>query len=240
MSGFSVRSVRCAAGLVVALMIGCSGEEEALEERNVRVPLQQLSPRETLAQTEDRFLRAEGQRVVFEVRAEGAFTASLQGELSLGEGNALLLDATGVFGGDSVSLWLDASDELMSWGNRESGSEQMRPAGLRDAVVIGFVRMGVLHNLARLVAGAPPDRMDGDVRSWVEAVDPEWVDGDSVAGDAGLSFGIQVGGQRAGTATVWLTSEGTMVGRDQLVQFPAGEMRVTERYRWEVDPARHR
>jgi SAM-dependent methyltransferase len=196
MRGFSARSVRCAASLTVAFLIGCSGEDETLDEGNVRVLSHQISARESLAQAEEQFLRAEGQRVEFEVSADGAFTAALHGQVSLGDGNALLLEASGVFGGDSVSVWLDASEELMSWGNRENRSERMRPPGLRDAVVVGFVRMGVLHNLARLVTGAPPDRMDGDVRSWVEAEDPEWVSRDPEVGEAGLSFGIQVEGSR--------------------------------------------
>jgi hypothetical protein len=193
-----------------------------------------------LADVEDDFLMAEGTRVVFEVHSEGAFAASLEGHLWLGEGNALVLDAAGTFGGDSVSLWLDAADDPMSWGNAADSHEDARPAGLREAVVIGFVRMGVLHNLARLTSGAPPDHMDGTVRSWVRVAAPEWVTDDSRAGEAGISFELWVEDQRAGAATVWLDSAGAMVRREQLVEFPGGEMRVSERYRWERDPSRDR
>lgn len=240
MRGIHVICVASTAGLMATMSVGCTGEQESLEGGEVRVPLLQMSPQEALTQTEQQLLGVDGQRVVFGVRSEGAFEGSLEGELTLGEGNALKLDASGVFGADSVALWLDATDTLMSWGNQGNESEQSRPAGLRDAVVVGFVRMGVLHNLARLVAGVPPDRMDGDVRSWVEVVDPEWVSGEAEVGQQGISFGIEVAGQRAGTATVWLTADGTMVARDQLVQFPTGEMTVRERYSWEVEAPRDR
>lgn len=223
----------CSGGLIAMVLVGCGGGEEVPPHAGRGGPSGHESAQETLAQVEHAFLGAEGRRVVFEVRAEGVFTASLDGHLVLDAGNALSLEASGVFGADSVSLWLDASRDPMAWGNAGDRFEQRRPDGLRDAVVIGLVRMGVLHNLARLVSGAPPDRMDADVGSWVQAVAPEWVGRDPRVGDTGISFEIQVEGQRAGTATVWLDSGGAVVGRDQLVQFPTGEMRVTERYRWE-------
>lgn len=229
----SARTGMWCAGLIVTLLAGCAGDQEALQGESGEAPLGHESPQEVLAQVEDDFLRAEGRRVVFEVRAEGAFTASLDGQLVLGTGNELALDASGVFGEDSVSLWLDASEDSMAWGNAENSFEDARPDELRDAVVIGFIRMGILHNLARLTSAAPPDRMDGNVRSWVQVGDPRWVDGDARAGEAGISFELRVDGERAGDATLWLDSAAALVGRDQLVQFPTGEMRVSERYRWE-------
>jgi hypothetical protein len=224
--------------LLFGLATGCSSSRETLEEGGAPTtsPSPASSPQEASSRTEAQFLGGDGARVEFEVRSEGAFEASLEGSLALGEGNALELAAAGVFGPDSVSLWLDATDEVMSWGNQANESEGVRPAGVREAVVIGFVRMGVLHNLARLVGAAPPDRMDGGVRSWVQAVDPQWVTGEPEVGARGISFGIDVAGQRSGSATIWLDPDGTMVGRNQVVQFPGGEMRVTERYRWTTFP----
>jgi hypothetical protein len=92
--------------------------------------------------------------------------------------------------------------------------------------------MGVLHNLARLVSGAPPDRVDGTVRSWVELEDIEWSEEVSEEGLEGVRFRIIVSGEPAGRATVWLDEDGTLMGRDQVVEFPGGDMRVRERYRW--------
>jgi hypothetical protein len=90
--------------------------------------------------------------------------------------------------------------------------------------------MGILHNLARLTAGAAPDRTDGTVRSWVEAVEPVWYDGTPEVGAHGVSFGIRVAGQTSGRATLCLDAEGGPLGPDQVVEFPGGEMRVRERY----------
>jgi hypothetical protein len=232
MGGFCTRARCGTAGLAMVWAIGCSGGMETNGEGGARMssPSPGGSPTEALAAIEAQLLRVEGGRIEFDVRSEGAFEASLEGVLTLGQANALALDASGVFGPNSVSLWLDATDASMSWGNQTTEAELARPDGLREAVVIGFVRMGVLHNLARLTGGAPPDHMDGDVRAWVQAVDPQWTTGDPEVGTHGISFELEVDGRRSGTATVWLGSDGTVVGRDQLVQFTTGEMRVTERY----------
>lgn len=93
--------------------------------------------------------------------------------------------------------------------------------------------MGVLHNLAMLVGGAPPDHAAGGVEDWVQTVDhrrpvpsgpPPGPDGEAV------TFGLVVGGEPSGTATLWLDDRGVPVRREQTVEFPEGVMRVVERY----------
>ena len=97
---------------------------------------------------------------------------------------------------------------------------------------MGFTRMGILHNLAMLSAGAPPDRADGGVEDWVtlhdlSAMVPEGPGDVAVA----VGFSITVGGAPAGTASLELDGGGLPVLRWQTVRFPDGEMRVLERYR---------
>jgi len=63
------------------------------------------------------------------------------------------------------------------------------PPEVREALVIGLTRMGILHNLARLVAGVPPDRASGGVRDWVEGREIAWADSVEV-GELGVRFEI--------------------------------------------------
>jgi hypothetical protein len=188
------------------------------------------SAADALSRVEAEWMAAQGTTVEFRVTSEGAFTASLDGQLLLASGNDLSLEATGTFGADSVSLHARGAGGRLTWGNQATSAESEMPPALREAIVIGLVRMGVLHNLARLVSGAPPDRTDGTVRSWVEVEDATWVPATDGAGRRGIHFGIVVSGQRVADATVWLDADGRLVGRDQVVRFPGGEMRVVERY----------
>jgi hypothetical protein len=100
--------------------------------------------------------------------------------------------------------------------------------------------MGWLHNVALLVAGAPPDGIDGDVRELTRAVrvlggEPLEVDGRE---RRALTFGVEVRGEVAATAVLWLdTANGRPLERWQKVAFTEGDMRVVETYEvLDLDP----
>lgn len=217
-------------GMAWVIPAGCGDGRETPEAASGGSVLEVESAAEALSQVEADLMTVDGRVVDFQVVSEGAFSASLAGQAILTSGTDLSLEASGSFGPDSVSLWVRGADGRMVWGNGEAAEEAELPPALREAVVIGLVRMGVLHNLARLVSGAPPDRTDGTVRSWVEAEDAAWVPAAAEEGARGIRFGIRVSGERTADATVWLDADGRLVGRDQVVRFPGGEMRVVERY----------
>jgi hypothetical protein len=102
--------------------------------------------------------------------------------------------------------------------------DQPTTPALREAVVIGMTRMGVLHNVARLMQGGGPDHADGTVRQWLEPHDFRLVKG-------GVAYRLRVGGREAGDVRLTL-SNGLPRTRLQTVHFPNGDMRVTERYRF--------
>jgi hypothetical protein len=212
-------------GLLLLLALhGCSGSPPEGE-----LPSE---PAEALSVIESRLMEAGPGSVAFEVSSEGAFSAALAGELRFMTGDDVALEAEGSFGDARVALGLASEGGVMTWGNQDVRREGPHPQALREAVAIGLVRMGVLHNLARLVSGAPPDRADGTVRDWVRAEGVVWTEDPSDPDRRGLSFTIRVDGQEAGEATLWVSPAGVLLGRDQVVRFPGGEMRVRERYRF--------
>jgi hypothetical protein len=117
--------------------------------------------------------------------------------------------------------------------NGEDTFSDRAPAHVREAMLIGMARMGLLHNLARLVAAMPPDRAAGGVTDWVRAEDIGWVSPVERSAGPGFRFRILVAGQDAGDAELWLDEAGLPLRRDQTVRFPQGDMRVREDFSWQ-------
>lgn len=182
---------------------------------------------------EKRLLEAASVRLTYDITAEGALEAHLRGKLTLQEGDRLELDGSGPFGGSPLEVSLVSNGEDLRGGTRPRSFDISAPPALREAVVLGLTRMGLLHNLARLTAGSPPDRANGGVEEWVlvENVrrgEPQEVDGTA---SVPLSFDVVVSGVPSASATLWLSKDtGLPVKRTQTVRFGSDEMRVVERY----------
>jgi hypothetical protein len=186
-------------------------------------------PAAIIAALEARLL-AEPFHLRYRVTSSGAFVAQLDGMLHLSDQSHL--SAAGFFGDSPVEVRLmEHADSLRIESPRGTLSESTPPR-LREALAIGLVRMGVLHNLARLTGGLAPDRAGGGVREWLELRDiradtasapyDEWM---------GVRFEIYVSGARAAEAVLWFDrATGLPVRREQVVSFPGGAMRVVEEY----------
>lgn len=201
--------------LLLLLAPGCSGSSEDGGE----------DPAEAFGSTEERLTNAATSRVDFTITATGAIEVDLGGRLLLGEGGRARLESEGTFAGDEVSLLLVSDGRRMRMTNGADTTEVAAPPALREALVVGLTRMGVLHNLARLTELAPPDHADGGVREWVEPVDFRREERGAVG------FDIRVAGERTGSARLFLAPGTGLPGeRRQTVRFPEGEMQVTELY----------
>lgn len=183
------------------------------------------SPSSRFEALESRLLTADTVQFSFHVTAEGAVEADLTGEANLTP-TTTRLTATGTFAGQPVDLLLHRDGDAYEFGNANTHNNLPAPPELKEALLLGLTRMGILHNLARLTGGAPPDHAYGDVRTWV-TVDSLTV---AAADSAAIAFNLTVAGQPSGSASLQLDAAGLPVVRRQVVQFPSGEMRVEERY----------
>lgn len=190
------------------------------------------TPGEVFEGIEERLL--DGQSLLrFHVTSSGAFAAELRGDLKLREGNVLSLKASGTFGDQDVELYLESDGTRLTGGNGTQNIDMETPTALREAVVLGLTRMGILHNLARLTTGAIPDHAAEGVGDWLVA--SEIRSADSVTGLSGrIVFDILVTGIRTASAELEVNaSNGLPSRRSQTVRFPGGEMNVVEEYVWE-------
>jgi hypothetical protein len=169
-------------------------------------------------------------RITFDVTAEGAVSAELSGALLLGEVGQARVEASGSFAGQRIDVTLISDGDRMFWTGADGGVET--PPALRDALAVGFTRMGILHNLARLGGARAPDHADGGVDTWV-VVTPAERDGIDIAevdDSTSVVFDITVAGVPSGSFALAFDGPLPRVRR-QVVDFPEGIMRVTERYR---------
>lgn len=170
-----------------------------------------------------------------EIESRGAVVSNLSGHVHIGTDNVVDVVVSGTFDGKQVNLGLLSDGIHMRGGsNRESFDDKV-PSALSEALVVGFVRLGMLHNLALLAVGKPPDHADGGAKEWavlenMRLGDRNLVDGQRawpVVGD------VFVSGRSSGTATLWIAEEtGLPIQRTQRVDFgPDQVMNVLEQYR---------
>jgi hypothetical protein len=191
-----------------------------------------------LSQVEQRMI-AEDFHVAFSVRSSGVVESSLVGEV-WAQGDRMRITANGTFGGRPMQVHLTADGERVRGGAGDTTTIDVdQPPELKQAVVVGLTRMGVLHNVARLLGGRPPDHAEGGVDPWLQALAVESgprVEPTELSEEATdqpvVSFDLHVAGERTGEVSLWVDPAASWpVERHQVVTFPEGEMRVREVYR---------
>ncbi len=212
--------------LLACCLIGCAAPEDAAPDR--------LSADEAFRNFEEKLTTAETVRVKAEITAEGAVTAAMKGQLTVAGNNKAHLLFNGRFDGEDAKIGLISNGNQMRGGAATGEFRIDAPQALNEGILVGLSRMGVLHNVAKLVGESPPDGTDGKVRDWVTLSNFEYGETErlgSVKTDP-VHFDITVAGQSVGKGTLWLNPENGMpVKREQTVSFPEGEMKVVETYR---------
>ena len=138
-----------------------------------------LAAEETALDTlEAKILAADRVEVPFEVTADSPHgPVNLKGKLVLGPDGSAKLEASGVFFGRKGEFSLQSDHKMMTLKGPRGEKKIETPKETREALLIGLTRMGILHNLAQLSAGFPPDHSAGGVKEWVVAKNVKEADG---------------------------------------------------------------
>jgi hypothetical protein len=209
-------------------------------------------PQAAFAALQERLLAATSIDVAVEVESGAPFPSLLTGTLALGSANQVTLSMDGQFKGEPVHLRLRTNAGRLVGGPHGDGDATVdvaTPPKLTEAVIVGMLGMGLLHNLALVSFGMPPDHAAGGAAQWVVTSGHTWDTGrDATIGGApgrALTFEIAVEGQPVGDATLWLdATTGLPLKREVNVRFTgegegdaSGTMHVTESYlKFEVKP----
>lgn len=188
---------------------------------------------QVMSALEQRLLDAQEVDITFEIQSSGAVTSSFSGSLRWVRDGELLLRATGEFAGEPQDLELRGDAQTLE--TLVDGQQVWtgpRPAALIEAIVLGLTRQGLLHNLAMLTLGSPPERGEGGMGEWLTYVAPKLGPMQEFGADQAqpLEFGVEIEGQVVGRASLWLRADGLPLERQQAVDFPEGSMQVVERY----------
>lgn len=206
-----MRGLPIAAVLPGLVMLACaSGQAER-------------SPQEIFERMEQRLMLED--RIEFTVESTGAFEASFEGSIDQ-RGGEIALRAMGTWAGSPAAVSAETNGDSLVVTSPTERHDLDREPDVARSVIIGLSRMGVLHNLARLVTGRGPDHADGSVEEWVQARDLRW----GRSHDS-IEFDIFVNGRRAAVASVRIDpATGLPVERRQTVEFETGSMTVVETY----------
>ena len=206
--------------LCAALLLGsCSTTDNAPDHPGASSSL--------IYDLEQRLLEARWIHFAFEIEARGALHAELTGNVWLGRDGESRLTWSGWFAGREYNIDLISDGSVL----RELGDSKATracPPDLHAAYVLGFTRMGLLHNIAVSTAGRAPDHGNGGVEEWV--VLRRIRQGPTPSDTA---FDVLVGGRQSAEAELRLETNEEMIPRirHQKVDFGSGRiMNVVERY----------
>lgn len=198
------------------------------------------TPAERLAFAEEVTLQARGV-ATFELDATGPQPAHFTGTLQLTGTNGLVLTADGRLGRDTVHLDLDSRqgdiNRTVTRGNTASAQRNAPQPALHEALVVGLVRMGLLHNLVRLSGEQMVMNAEGGVRGQVVPLEVRDAGPDASGAEpcTRLEFQLQVGGTVTGDTSLCVSdATGLPLQRRVTVHFPEGDLTDVERFTWKL------
>jgi hypothetical protein len=164
------------------------------------------------------------------VVSHGATEADLTASLGVAAAGIVAMHMRGTLDGKAQDAHL-RSDGIVTMLNKGDQSERLPPGrSMRQAVQVGFLRIGLLHNLAALAQGLQPEHDKGGITMWASVARIHYASAKK-AGLTGLSFDILIEGKMRGQATLWIDDRSRMpVRREQSIMVDGKKQDSVEDY----------
>lgn len=208
-------ATRVVAVVGLALVAGCGGAPPSPVPHPGPDPFAG-EPRAVFDRLEQRLVDADRVELTAVVSASGAVTAELTGTIVVEPQLEASIVIDGTFDGNELEA---------RWASSAAKAIDTPPPTWADGILVGWTRMGVLHNWARMVVGGDPDV---DVRAAMEVTELAWQHG--VPASRTLTGKLVFSGAPIGEVELTLDERGLPRHRVQVVHFPEGDMRVLEEY----------
>jgi outer membrane lipoprotein-sorting protein len=192
-----------------------------------------VAPPTALDALEQRLATARSFRFHARLATSGRIESHFDGTVVAGADRRMRFALQGAFGGKDVAALFMCDGTRMRGGPPGHSFDMDAAPGLRDGIVVDFVRRGLTHDVARLASGETPDSIDGSARRHLEVVGPAHTAGEPVRGATTEQWTwlLYVDHKKAADETLWLDARsGLPLRRRVVVHFPEGDMDVGEEY----------
>lgn len=164
------------------------------------------------------------------VVSSGAITSDLSADVGVANSGIVAIRMHGTLEGkpDNVTL---RTDGVVTMVTKDGEDKRLQPGhGMRDAVQLGFVRVGLWHNLLLLSNGMQPEHHEGGIKSWANVANIHYALA-SRTGLSGLTFDVLIEHEKVGVATLWIDDKSQMpVKREQTLVVDGKTVQTVEDY----------
>jgi hypothetical protein len=197
----------------------------------VLLMVQDLTSENAFASMEKALLALDGKQLDVKVISSGAVQSEFEGHIRNAQNNQLHMKFDGHFMNQTKKILITSDGSKYKYGDKQA---ETTPSDLNRGVYVGLTHMGVLHNLAMLSMGHPPDYTHGKVHDILQAKDVELMGLDDSHGEPAhkVRFKLIVKGVESAEATLWISKKTHLpLRREQTVHFEQGDMSVVETYK---------
>ena len=164
------------------------------------------------------------------VMSSGAVTSDLNADMGVANSGIVAIRMHGTLEGkpDDVVLRTDGVVTMITMDGKDT---RLQPGhGMREAVQLGLLRVGLWHNLMLLSRGVQPEHHQGDIKLWADVSNVHYI-ATPQKGSTALAFDVRIENKKVGTATLWI-DDATKVPlkREQTLILDGEKIKTVEDY----------
>ena len=164
------------------------------------------------------------------VVSTGAVTSDLNADVGVANSGIVAIRMRGTLEGKPDNVVL-RTDGVVTMVTKDGADTRLQPGhGMREAVQLGFARVGLWHNLMLLSRGLQPEHHEGGIKQWADVSNVRFASS-TRQGLTGLTFDVLIEGKNVGTATLWIDDASKMpVKREQTIILDGKKVQTVEDY----------
>jgi hypothetical protein len=207
--------------LLLALLPGIGSAQESPNARRI------------LSVVEQRLLAARYVDFFAHVEIKEPHKRQMSGSMIWDESGKLTGSFRGTIGPDPAQLTISADGKTLVMQLNDEKRSGTQPPALREAILVNLVRAGFAQSLIALSQLHPPERADGGAKDWIQVANVQLREGAQSQGygdgEIGLQFDLLIGGQPAGRARLWISTQSQLpTRREQFLSYTDADGKLQE------------
>jgi hypothetical protein len=164
------------------------------------------------------------------VVSSGAVASDLTADVGVANTGIVAIRMHGTLDGKPDNIVL-RTDGVVTMVTKDGQDTRLQPGrSMREAVQLGFLRVGLWHNLLLLSHGSQPEHHQGGIKQWADVGNLHYAT-TSRAGVTGVAFDVLIENKKAGTATLWIDDSTKLpVKREQTIVLDGKKIHTVEEY----------